>query len=733
MEAAAGQLVVAVKAGDLSRCISLIYGSDGCGLMGGLSSPKPHQRETESSQDTPQRPNVASKIVARKLLLTSRDDEDEPDEEEMLVVAPPPLDPLTAGLIAAVAAFKDAHEALVCCKLLLLAGASIDGRAKLGGDTAVIAAARTGRADILGLLLGDARAGVVVGSLKSASILNAQNKKGTTAIIAAAAEGHIGCLTMLIEFGTGIIDVNTASISGWTALITAAKKGDLDTVKLLIVAKGVSPLDLNLADTNGLTPLMCAAESGHTDIVTLLLCAKNTASVVNLNATNAQGNTALILAVQNNNPTCVMSLLNFEKEGADPIDVNIKDDLGSNALMYAAEYGNPLIIAALLSERGLDTLKVNVNDVSKKGRSPLILSTYHNHPGITKLLLDVGANPDTLDYKHHTAYYYASTKYHVSYNMPLLRRLLKVKSTSTSHRSPSPTKHRTQGGRSPSPTKHRTQGGTAHAHASVAADAFCPIHDAVAFVSSLGLSLDWFDAKATHQCFCLKCYTGVSNCKDTGPTRYAAPRGWVRFGIKGCSSSLTPLSTWDAWCTSFHGLKSVPHLGSILQSGTLIEPGARLTDGSTFESIERNDGDAAIYTSPTIRYAGKKCFAEPQKWGTVSSGASADGADSEGKPGDCKSTEMRGSIVVQCKQRPGSFTKQSETIHCEEYMPFHLKEYCGEVDQGTIEWKTEASASVIPFAMLVRVWPKEADTEGEAYSSPLDGGTWWDDEGSLWQ
>ena len=43
-----------------------------------------------------------------------------------------------------------------------------------------------------------------------------------------------------------------------------------------------------------------------------------------------------------------------------------------------------------------------------------------------------------------------------------------------------------------------------------------------------------------------------------------------------------------------------------------------------------------------------------------------------------------------------------------------------------IEWKTEAERAVVPYGLLVRVWPKGDDHDAEAYSSPVDGKTkWW--------
>ena len=58
--------------------------------------------------------------------------------------------------------------------------------------------------------------------------------------------------------------------------------------------------------------------------------------------------------------------------------------------------------------------------------------------------------------------------------------------------------------------------------------------------------------------------------------------------------------------------------------------------------------DEVFYTSPTVKYAGLKFYAEPQLF-------LAAGADGQKRP-------MAGSIALQCRQKPGSFEMQGETM-----------------------------------------------------------------------
>ncbi|MCK5879294.1 MAG: ankyrin repeat domain-containing protein, partial [Holophagae bacterium] len=55
--------------------------------------------------------------------------------------------------------------------------------------------------------------------------------------------------------------------AGWSALVGAAGKGDIDSVKVLIEASA----DLDMGDANKGTPLMHAAAQGEAETVQLLL------------------------------------------------------------------------------------------------------------------------------------------------------------------------------------------------------------------------------------------------------------------------------------------------------------------------------------------------------------------------------------------------------------------------------------------------------------------------------
>lgn len=84
------------------------------------------------------------------------------------------------------------------------------------------------------------------------------------------------------------------------ALLRAAREGQANTVKSLLVAQDV---DVNVRDEQGNTPLIEAARNGHDDIVRTLLAAK-----ADVRAKNNAGQTALMLALQGGHDQVVAAL-----------------------------------------------------------------------------------------------------------------------------------------------------------------------------------------------------------------------------------------------------------------------------------------------------------------------------------------------------------------------------------------------------------------------------------------
>eukprot|EP01047_Picozoa_sp_COSAG01_P050209 COSAG01_NODE_5050_length_4524_cov_189.554802_5_plen_322_part_00 len=227
-----------------------------------------------------------------------------------------------------------------------------------------------------------------------------------------------------------------------------------------------------------------------------------------------------------------------------------------------------------------------------------------------------------------------------------------------------------------------------------------------------------------NRCYCGICYPArwPDTIKNDGPTEYVVPRGWFRFGLRldanvfgtpdRPGNSIPDVdAVFKTWCVSFHGVKSEEILRSITTLGTLLKPGDKLPDGTVLRSTKCAGRQAdGFYTSPTIKYAGLKFYAEPQKFGNG----------------------MMASIVLQLRQRPGSFITQGETMAFEKTSksgkgpwPGHLAKHCPHVPLDTLEWKSQDTTGAIPYGILVR--PFKVGQDLEMYLSPVDPMRRWGD------
>ncbi len=141
-------------------------------------------------------------------------------------------------------------------------------------------------------------------------------------------------------------DVNAAQGDGMTALHWAARRGDQDLLRLLIVAGANVRATTRLG---GYTPLLMAAELGHADAIEALVGAGADPA-----GTTSNGVTALMLAAASGQAEAVKSLV------AHGVDVNLAEPVrGETALMFAAANRRPDAVRALLAA------KADVNAASK--------------------------------------------------------------------------------------------------------------------------------------------------------------------------------------------------------------------------------------------------------------------------------------------------------------------------------------------------------------------------------
>lgn len=220
---------------------------------------------------------------------------------------------------------------LPAVRLLLQGGATVHTR-NAHGDTPLHLAASNGQCDIARALL---QAGAVVDSTAGFR---------WTPLMYAAGNGHTATVQLLLKYGanpnaedklqqtplllaaqrrqsTACAHIYAAGGRYGTELISAVLAGQVKTVEHML-QNGADP---NAAAPHGYTPLMLACTHGSAAMRRLLMHAKG----VNLNATNEDGNTALILAAQQCNATLLQELISA---GA---DVNLCNNSGYPALSYA--------------------------------------------------------------------------------------------------------------------------------------------------------------------------------------------------------------------------------------------------------------------------------------------------------------------------------------------------------------------------------------------------------------
>ena len=330
--------------------------------------------------------------------------------------------------------FKESPYEVI--KLLIDYGADVNTK-NPNGATTLMRAAYNRDLEVLKLLIA------------SGAEINAKNNEGYTALMAAAYRGDYESVKFFLSLGA---DVSAKDITGRTALIEVMNNlnyisilDGIKTIRLLISSGAevnLKALDEGIwTSGNGecyRTPLMMAVNYNKTfydameevcplpEIVEFLLNAD-----AKINEVDSEGNTALMLAVQVNNPDCkvIETLLDA---GA---DVNVECN-GLRAVDYARR--NPKLVGTEIFKRLesmtkplsykrhanasemlefiyknlADELKAviadgaNVNEREKEGGWTILMSAVHSEEvdlEIIKILLESGAEINAIDEFHETA------------------------------------------------------------------------------------------------------------------------------------------------------------------------------------------------------------------------------------------------------------------------------------------------------------------------------------------
>jgi ankyrin repeat protein len=275
---------------------------------------------------------------------------------------------------------------------LLAAGANPNTKLLLG-ETALMVASRVGNPAVVELLIA-----------KGADV-NVRAARNQTALMWAVAQKHSDVVKVLLAHGAdfrartdawndveavaphGYLDYNRAIPHGNdTALLFAARVGDLASTKLLVAAGA----NINDADAWGVTPTVLAAHSGFTDVVEFLL-----EKGADPNLAEA-GFTALHEAVMRRDERMVTALLDHGANPNTPLktwtptrrssrDFNFEPELiGTTPFWLAARFTEPDVLR-LLVQHGADPKFVHHAD-----RVPDRFPFTHRLETITPLMAAVG-------------------------------------------------------------------------------------------------------------------------------------------------------------------------------------------------------------------------------------------------------------------------------------------------------------------------------------------------------
>ncbi|MFB9269576.1 ankyrin repeat domain-containing protein [Bradyrhizobium erythrophlei] len=216
---------------------------------------------------------------------------------------------------------------------LLDGGASVDARDRLGARP-LSQAARSGHLEMVDLLL------------SRGAPVDARNLDGATALYFAADRGHVAIVQRLLDRGA---DVNLTGRSG-ASPVAAASYAGRDMVVRMLLARGA---DGRKADDTGKPPVVYAAASGQLGIVRQLL-----AQHIDVNARYANELTLLMWASGPDEAvpeTQALEVVAYLLDAGAKIDA--ADARGRTALMIAAEGNHPAIVKALLAHGADPSLK----------------------------------------------------------------------------------------------------------------------------------------------------------------------------------------------------------------------------------------------------------------------------------------------------------------------------------------------------------------------------------------
>ncbi|CAF3522571.1 unnamed protein product [Rotaria sp. Silwood2] len=197
-------------------------------------------------------------------------------------------------------------------------------------------------------------------------------------------------------------------------------------------------------------------------------------------------------------------------------------------------------------------------------------------------------------------------------------------------------------------------------------------------------SLNWNEAlfdRRFNRCYCSNCYPDSwNNTLVEAGSLYVIPRHWCRFGLQVDKIRSDVDHIWHDWIVTYHGT-SAEAAHSIVAYRQFLIPGDKCIDG---EKIAIHPGHIKeqyhIYTSPTIAYSSIPCYCPSKQFRSK-----------------ITNNLYNARIVIQCRQKPGTFQVQQETIEAGN------KRICPIIPNSQVEIFTTFRASIVPYGLLIHL------------------------------
>jgi serine/threonine-protein phosphatase 6 regulatory ankyrin repeat subunit B len=259
---------------------------------------------------------------------------------------------------------------------LLAKGADINAKEHYGGETALIAAAAKGSAEMVNFLLSVGADPNIISDHGSAlTIARLENRPEIVNILAPVTRDNLfdaaflGDVSATKSLLSAKADPNAKLDDGRTPLMVASFQGQVQVVRALLAAKA----DVNAVAEPGLTPLILASRGGHIEVVRALLAAK-----ADVKFRASDGTTALS-AQDFHHADIVRALL------AAGADVNTLAPNGATVLMEAAEGDYLEVVRVLIAA------KADVNFHDRYLTAALGLAEDAHHEDVAEVLICAGA------------------------------------------------------------------------------------------------------------------------------------------------------------------------------------------------------------------------------------------------------------------------------------------------------------------------------------------------------